>query len=55
MTQERIQFFEDKLSKPMAEPHRGWIEELLDAVKSKAKPEPKRQTKATASLEDFDH
>lgn len=32
MTQERIQFFENLLSKPMAEPHRSWIEELLGEV-----------------------
>lgn len=42
MTQERIQFFENLLSKPMAEPHRGWIEELLQAVKPSSKqPKPK--------------
>lgn len=38
MTQERITYFETILSKPMAEPHRGWIQELLEAVKGKAKP-----------------
>lgn len=32
MKQERIEFFENLLSKPMAEPHRSWIEELLAAV-----------------------
>lgn len=41
MTQERIQFFENLLSKPMAEPHRGWIEELLHAVTEKSKPKSK--------------
>lgn len=33
MKQERIEFFENLLSKPMAEPHRSWIEELLASVK----------------------
>jgi hypothetical protein len=36
MTQERIKYFEDLLEKPMAEPHRAWIEELLEEVKGKA-------------------
>ena len=39
MTQDRIAFFENLLKKPMAEPHRGYIEELLQAVKGKFKPD----------------
>lgn len=46
MTSERIKFFEDLLEKPMAQPHRGWIEELLDAVKGTARP--KSDSKPTA-------
>lgn len=38
MTQERIQYFENLLKKPMAEPHRGYIEELLAEVKGKTEP-----------------
>jgi hypothetical protein len=38
MTAERIKFFETLLSKPMAEPHRGYIEELFSEVSGKAKP-----------------
>jgi hypothetical protein len=38
MKQERIEYFENLLQKPMAEPHRGYIEELLQAVKDKGKP-----------------
>lgn len=34
MTQERIAFFEQVLSKPMAEPHRSWIAELLQAARN---------------------
>jgi len=49
MKQERIEYFEALLKRPMAEPHRSWIEELLQAVKpgqpshakpAKAKPAP---------------
>lgn len=46
MTQERIKYFEDLLQKPMAEPHRGWIEELLQAVS----PKTEKAFKASKSL-----
>jgi len=32
MKAERIAYFENLLKKPMAEPHRGWIEELFAEV-----------------------
>lgn len=54
MTQERITYFEKQLSKPMAEPHRGWIEELLEAVKGKAKPAAKAAPKITHDSPDID-
>lgn len=37
MTQDRIQYFENLLKKPMAEPHRGYIEELFAEVTGKTK------------------
>lgn len=37
MTNERIAYFEQLLKKPMAEPHRGYIEELFAEVTGKTK------------------
>lgn len=45
MTQERIAFFEQVLTKPMAEPHRSWIAELLEAAKGKQEAPARQKSK----------
>lgn len=39
MTQDRIQYFEKVLSKPIAEPFKSWLGELFNDAKENAKPQ----------------
>ena len=39
MTQDRIQYFEKILAKPVPEPFKAWLTELFEAAKGDAKPQ----------------
>lgn len=40
MTADRIQYFEERLKKPIPEPFKSWMEELFAEAKGKAQPKP---------------